>query len=62
MGNHTAEEYRQFLIGQMEARKGQDHIDALNENIFVHHRLLANNETNREIEHKVEEVNVNEKQ
>ena len=46
----------------MEARKGQDHIDALNEKIFIQHRLLANNEKNREIEHKVEQVNVTEKQ
>ena len=57
-----AEEYRQFLIGQMESKKGQDHVDALNEKIFLQHRLLANNETDRETKSKVETVNVAEKQ
>ena len=57
-----AEEYRQYLIGQMESKKGQDHLDALNEKIFVQHRLVANNERTRDIERKVEQVNVTEKQ
>ena len=57
-----AEEYRQYLIGQMEAKKGQEHLISLNDKIFVQHRLLANNETTREIEHKVQQVDVKEKQ
>ena len=56
-----AEEYRQYLIGQMRDKKGQDHFDSLNDKIFVQHRLLANNETTREIERKVNEVDVSEK-
>ena len=46
----------------MEAKRGQDNIDSLNEKIFVQHRLLANNETTRDIERKVEQVDVKEKQ
>ena len=57
-----AEEYRQYLIGQMESKKGQEHLDALNDKIFVQHRLLADNETNRDIERKVQEVDVKDKQ
>ena len=57
-----AEEYRQYLIGQMESKKGQEHLDALNDKIFVQHRLLADNETNRDIERKVQEVDVRDKQ
>ena len=57
-----AEEYRQYLIGQMEAKKGQEHLDALNDKIFIQHRLLANNEKAREIGRKVQEVDVEEKQ
>ena len=46
----------------MEAKKGQDHLDALNDKIFVQHRLLANNERTREVERKVQDVDVTEKQ
>jgi hypothetical protein len=56
-----AENYRQYLIGQMEAKKGQDHMNALTDKIFVQHRLLANNETTREIERKVQDVDVTDK-
>ena len=56
-----AEEYRQYLIGQMKDKKGQEHLDHLNDKIFIHHRQLANNETAREIEKKVEQVDINDK-
>ena len=56
-----AEEYRQYLIGQMKDKKGQEHLDFLNDKIFIQHRQLANNETTREIERKVKEVDVTEK-
>ena len=46
----------------MEAKKGQDHLDYLNDKIFVQHRLLANNERTREIERKVQEIDVADKQ
>ena len=45
----------------MRDKKGQDHLDSLNDKIFIQHRLLANNETTREIERKVKEVDVSEK-
>ena len=46
----------------MESKKGQEHLDALNDKIFVQHRLLADNKTNRDIERKVQEVDVKDKQ
>ena len=45
----------------MEAKKGQDNLESLNEKIFLQHRQLANNETDREIERKVEQVDVENK-
>ena len=46
----------------MEAKKGLDHLNSLNDKIFVQHRLLANNEKTREIERKVQDVDVTDKQ
>ena len=45
----------------MKDKKGQEHLDHLNDKIFIHHRQLANNETAREIEKKVEQVDINDK-
>ena len=56
-----AEEYRQYLIGQMKDKKGQEHLNDLNDKIFIQHRQLANNETTREIEKKVKQVDVTDK-
>lgn len=53
-----AEDYRQFLLGQMQEKKEMEERVALRDKIFLHHRQLADNEKLSGIKDQVDKVDV----
>jgi len=54
-----AEEYRKFLLGQMQEKRDKGGIDNLRNNVFLHHRRLCENQRQEELDKAVGDVDVN---
>ena len=57
--SREATEYRQYLLGQMEERKQKMSTDNLRSNVFLHHRMLAENQKAEELDGALKKVDVN---
>ena len=57
--SREAEEYRLYLFGQMEERKQKMATENLRSNVFLHHRMLAENQKADDLDRAMKKVDVN---